>query len=131
MVVERFNAAQWVALSFGSAIALGMVLYPPWRCHTSTGYRVPSSAVKQLSKGPLQKDFPPNEPMLYDIHRSTVVYGWLFCPPTSFGGARWNAEIEWGRLGTRCGIVLLAMVAGVVLLRDSGVLRRLLVSRRG
>ncbi|HUT36409.1 MAG TPA: hypothetical protein VNE39_23180 [Planctomycetota bacterium] len=131
MVVERLNAWQWAALGLGTAIVLGMVLYPPWRCYTSTGYRVPGSTLKQLSKGPLQTDFPPNEPMLYDIHRSAVVYSWLFHPPTRFAGMRWNAEIEWGRLGTRCGIVLLATVAGVVLLRDSGVLRRLLTSRRG
>jgi len=131
MVIERLNALQWAVLGLGTAVVLAMVLYPPWYCYTGTGYRVPAETLRQLSKGPIEADaLPPNQPMVYCGHRSAVVYAWLFRPPTRMAGMRWNAEIEWGRLGTRSGIVLLVMVAAVVFLRDNGVVRRLLFRRR-
>jgi len=127
MVTGHLSKWEGIILGSGVAVVLGMLLYPPWHCYTSTGYQVPASTLRQLAKGQRATgDFPPNQPMLYDIHRSRLVYAWLFRPPVQHAGARWNAEIEWGRLGTRLGLTLLATVLLLVLLRGDSVLFRLL-----
>jgi len=132
-VSARLNRWQWTAFFAGSAVVLGMLAYPPWHCFTGTGYRVPPETLRRLGeKPPAVGDFPPNLPMAYCGHRDAVVYGWLFGPPRQFAGTRWNAEIEWGRLGPRCGVALFVLVGILISLRDGGVVLRLAARcRRG
>jgi hypothetical protein len=131
MVTGHLSKWEGIILGSGVAVVLGMLLYPPWHCYTSTGYRVPTSTLKQLAKGPPSTDFPPSEPMLYDVHKSRLAYAWLFCPPVHHAGVRWHVEIEWGRLGTRCGLALLATVALLMLLRGNGILIRFFSRQKG
>ena len=86
---------------------------------------MPDGVVEALQRGPIQADFPPNEPMLYCAgHRTRVAYGWLFRPPTLSAGMRWSAQLEWGRLLRRFGLILLATLALVFAVRDEGFLLR-------
>jgi hypothetical protein len=116
----RLNVCQWVAAGLGGALALAMVLYPPWLCRIRVPY-VLNPAIEGI--------LPPDSPMT-SCEKETVVHSWVFRPPDPSPGRQSTACIHWPVLSFRLILVFGVTLLAVGLLSDSGPVLRLVARPR-
>ncbi|MBM4032612.1 MAG: hypothetical protein FJ291_12610 [Planctomycetes bacterium] len=117
----RLNACQWVAACLGGALALTLVLYPPWLCRIRAPY-VLHPAIEGI--------FPPDSPTV-SCEKETVVHSWVFRPPDPSPGRQSTASIHWPVLSFRLILVFGATLLAIGFLADKGPVLRLLARLRG